>query len=142
MHRLTKVLLGSAAALALASGATAFSTTPASAQFTISIPNLGGLGLSYGGGHRARRTKTREHEARHERRSREHEAKDDDDSGSENSANSGHSNKPDRVELSAHAPETSTSSPPPSSNASASSPPPSPPPAQPSTSLPPLTPEQ
>jgi hypothetical protein len=140
MPRFSRVLLGSAAAVALVSGAIAFSTSQASAQ----IPFIGGLpGFVPNGGfgsHHSRHGRG-DHEARHDRRSKEKDAKDDDSGKGDDSGS-----KPDRVQLSGHGPdhgpETAASNPP-SSSAPPPAPPPSPPSSgQPSGDVPSFTPEK
>ncbi len=137
MQRFSRVLLGSAAAFALVSGAIAFSTSQASAQIPF-IGNLPGFVPhgSFGSSHYHSRHGRSEHEVRHERRSKEKDAKDDDSGKGDDSAN----NKPDRVQFSAHgsAPETAASSPP-----APSAPAPAPPSSgQPSGDVPSFTPEK
>jgi hypothetical protein len=126
MQRFSKVLLGSAAAVALVSSAIAFSTSQASAQISINLGGLGGLipHGSYGSRYHSRHGRT-QHEARHERRSKDKEAKDD-DSDNDNSADNGNHGKPDHVQLSGHGPDATVSDPP-SPNAPAPSAPPAPP---------------
>lgn len=76
MQRLSKVLLGSAAAVALASGAVMLSTTEASAQFDIGGMIRGAMEHGYyGGGYRRR---GRVHETRRERHSKEAKEEDKD----------------------------------------------------------------
>jgi hypothetical protein len=140
MQRFAKVLLRSAAVV-LIPGAIVFSTSQASAQFSINIGGLGGLipHGSYGRSYHSRRGRT--HEARHERRSKEREAKDDD--SDKDNDRSGH--KPDRVELSGHAPpETAASGSPPANATPPSAPPPpaTPAPTQSSADVPAFTPEK
>lgn len=138
MPRFSRVLLGSAASVALVSSAIAFSTSQASAQ----IPFIGGLPgfVPHGSfsGHHTRRGRG-DHEARHERRSKDREAKDDDSEKGDDAGN----NKPDHVQLSGHGPETAATNPP-SPSAPAPSPPPSTPPSsgQPSADVPSFTPEK
>jgi hypothetical protein len=81
MHRYCKVLLGSAAAVALISGAAMLTTSEASAQ-QINIEGLirGALSHSYGGYYRRHRG-GRVHEVRHDRGSKDKDAKENDDDG-------------------------------------------------------------
>jgi hypothetical protein len=76
MQRLRKVLLGSAAAVALASSAMMLSTTEASAQFDIGGIIRGAMTHGYyGGGYRRR---GRVHETRRDRHSKEAKEEDKD----------------------------------------------------------------
>jgi hypothetical protein len=76
MHRYCKVLLGSAAAVVLISGATVLTTREASAQINIEGLIRGAMSHYGGGYYRHHRSGGRVHEVRHERGSKE--AKDDD----------------------------------------------------------------
>lgn len=142
MARFSKALLGSAAAVAVASGAIAFSTSQASAQISINLGGLGGLipHGNYGSRYHSRRGKT-QHEVHHERRSKDREEAKGDDSGKNDSADDGDqgSSKSNHVQLSGHGPQAPASNPP-SSNASAPSAPP--PATQASGDVPSFTPEK
>jgi hypothetical protein len=76
MQRYCKVLLGSAAAVVLISGATVLTTSEASAQINIEGLIRGAMSHYGGGYYRHHRGGGRVHEVRHERGSKE--AKDDD----------------------------------------------------------------
>jgi uncharacterized sporulation protein YeaH/YhbH (DUF444 family) len=78
MHRYCKVLLGSAAAVALVSGAVMLTTSEASAQINIEGLIRGAMSHGYGGYSRHHRGKVKE--SKHERRSKDKDDADDDDS--------------------------------------------------------------
>lgn len=80
MHRYCKLLLGSAATLALISGATMLTTTEASAQINIEGLIRGAMSHGYYGGYSYRHHRGRVHESSHERRSKKHEEADDEGS--------------------------------------------------------------
>ena len=94
MHRYCRLLLGSAAAVALISGATMLTATEASAQINIEGLIRGAMHSYYGGGGYYRHHRGRVHESSHERRSKKHEeAKDDEDNkggSKDNHGSSGH----------------------------------------------------
>jgi len=79
MHRYCKVLLGSAAAVALVSGATVLTATEASAQINIEGLIRGAMSHGYYGGYSRHHHSGRVHETRHERRSKDKDADEDDD---------------------------------------------------------------
>jgi uncharacterized sporulation protein YeaH/YhbH (DUF444 family) len=83
MHRYCKVLLGSAAAVALVSGPTVLTTSEASAQINIEGLIRGAMSHGYYGGY-SRHHRGRVHETKHERRSKDQDADDDDDSKGKN----------------------------------------------------------
>lgn len=117
MQRFAKVLLGSAAAVALISGVMTLSTTQASAQIDIEGMIRGAMAHGYHGGH-YRGRHGRVHETRRGRHSKEHEAKDDDSGKDKHPGDNGDqvNNKPDRRQFSSHpkdTPQSEASNPPP-----------------------------
>lgn len=82
MHRLNKIALKAATAVALACSAAVFTTTQASAQFSLEGIIRGAMSRGCcGSGSYSRHHRGRIHESRHHRESKDDEADDDDSKG-------------------------------------------------------------